>query len=98
MLILLFLFPGLLSATHFAYFQPPKEWQGARPKSYAPSVRLSFISPKRGLFPPSLNLAVEEEIPSLDIYLEAVKKIHSLDKNNRWRHLGALETACGKGT
>ena len=95
-LVLLLSFPHLLFSVPQAYFHPPEGWQIADPKTYAPSVRIAFLLPRKGGFTPSLNLAEEEGVMDLDDYAEAVRKIHSSDPKNRWRKLGSLQTRSGK--
>lgn len=90
--LLFFLLSSLSWATDFAYFTPPGDWLIADPSTYAPSVSICFIHKKKGPTPPSINLAIEENVPSLNEYAQAVRAIHESNPKNRWRKLMSLPT------
>jgi hypothetical protein len=95
-LILLLFFPFLTHTEPSAFIQPPKDWQVADPKTYAPSVEICFVHKGKTPIPLTINLAKEKIDINLKEYLKAVKALHEGDKKNRWKELGPLKTASGE--
>ena len=80
-----------------AYFIPPKDWQVADPAQLSPSVKASFLTKGKKEYCPSMNIASEKVVISLDEYMKAVKEAHCRDKNNKWRDLGKFTCMAGEG-
>jgi hypothetical protein len=84
-----------MASSSQCYFIPPEGWEIADPKTFKPSVKISFLKRSSKGFCPSINLAVEETQVSLNDYLKAVRAIHEQDRNTHWRALGKVRTAAG---
>ncbi len=93
----LFLFLSPLGADDHAYFTPPKKWLLADPKLYSPSVQICCIPKKTTGFSPSINFAIEEDVTSLNEYVETIQTIHLEEKKKRWRNLGTIVSNSGEG-
>ncbi len=99
---IVFLFAILLSSMGFAIekspigiFTPPKGWYLADPTSLSSHVLVGYVGNEKKIYRPSINLATEETNVSLKEYIQAVKKIHSEDKNTKIRELGTIKTKAG---
>ena len=90
LLFLFLLFPSFLFSSEQAFFHPPENWLVSDPTFYAPSVQICFIPKKKTGFSPSINLAIEEDVPSLDDYLATIRLLHIGKQSKNWRRLGPL--------
>ena len=96
--LFLLLFCLQCSAEEFCYFIPPKDWTIANPEAISPRVKIAFVGRSSKGFLPSVNLATEQvNNLSLQAYVDAVKKIHEVDPNTKWRDLGHYNTPLGQG-
>lgn len=90
LVFLALLLPSFLFSSEQPFFHPPDDWLVSDPTFYAPSVDICFIPKKKKGFSPSINLAIEEDVPSLDDYLSTIRSLHLAKQSTRWRKLGAL--------
>lgn len=79
----------------YPFFIPPKDWEIVDAHSLSPKVVIGFMEKDKKGFCPSMNLAIEKINVSLNEYVKAVKKLHEIDSNTRWRDLGNLKTPAG---
>ena len=74
---------------------PPKNWEIIDAHSLSPKVVIGFLEKSKKGFCPSINLAIEPVNTTLSEYVQAVKKLHEIDRTTRWRDLGKLKTRAG---
>lgn len=84
-----------LSQKVYPFFIPPQDWEIVDVTSLSPKVIIGFMEKDKKGFCPSMNLAIEKVNVSLNEYVKAVKKLHEIDSNTRWRDLGKLNTPAG---
>jgi hypothetical protein len=79
-------------------FTPPKGWKIADPKQLPPSVKVMVVGKGESEYPPSLNLAIENNFQgTLKDYLKIVKEIN--DRSGaEWKDLGTIQTEAGEAS
>lgn len=86
-----------LLAAAICIFQPPSDWEIAQLKTPSPYVQIGFLGKGSSEFRPTLNFATEDVDGSLKEYVKAVKEIHLLEPQVKWRDLGKFATKAGEG-
>jgi len=78
-------------------FTPPEGWHMAEESSLSKRVKVMVIGTSAKGFPPSINMAVEDNFKgSVQQYMKVVKSICD-NKGNTFKNLGTIKTDAGIG-